>query len=193
MKIIFYEDSAQLEKLLFHTTCKNYIAIEYIGRKIQAISCVVDGRLTECNIIRFILYSCLAKKVMCEYANGLPRLWATFFGKKIESHIFGVLDRSDFHFASVHKCKIARRLFNKLYADEYIIYGSKNPTQDLIDEMRERFNSKVIVAARRDLKGFPKALAEPAWAVFIAQPWYELGNIANGKMQYYPTHTKVAR
>jgi hypothetical protein len=183
MEIIFYEDLAQLEKLLSHVPCKNYIAIKYIGKKIHSICRVIDGDWAECNVFYLILKSLLANKIVCEYANGLPRLWAAIFGKKLESHIFGILDRSDFAFASVHKIKIARKILNKLYADEYIIYGVKNPTQDLIDEIRLYFNSKAMVARRRDLSLHPKMGPEPTWAVYIAQPWRELGNITNEQIQ----------
>jgi hypothetical protein len=151
MTIIFYEDEAQLNKIIAHTNVRVYTKIFYKGRKI--ISCVaVDGKIeNKCGLLSAFLNSINSKSVICEYANAVPRVWATIFNLKIISLIFGVLERKDFDFERKNRLYCLKKIQNRLYADEYVVFGSNNPTVDLSNDIKRFYKSIVRSEVRKDL------------------------------------------
>jgi hypothetical protein len=183
MKIIFYEDESQLNKILAHTNEQIYTKILYTRRKI--ISCLeVDGKKeNKCSLLRVFLNSIKSKSVICEYANAVPRLWATVFNLKIISLIFGVLDRKDFDFERKNRFHCLRKMQNRLYADEYVVFGSHNPTVDLSNDIERFYKSIVRSEVRKDLPIQHYIPNKKIWVVYIAQPWKELGIEENERIQ----------
>jgi hypothetical protein len=182
--IIFYEDQAQLDKIICHNSLVSYIKVRYSGRLMLSVAIVFKENEHKCGVGYLILRSIFSRSLLCEYANGLPRLWATLFNLKIQSHIFGVLDYYDFDFNSVHKSKIKRKLFNRLYADEYIIYGYFNPTCDLLRPLSDYYKSNVVLMKRVDLKKIDQESRTTfPWALYVGQPWAEVGNYNNEETQ----------
>lgn len=184
MRIIFYEDQAQLEKLLSHTKICDYVKVLYSGKKIIRLTAVKNNSESRCGIFQLISISIKSNVLTCEYSNGIPRFWATLFQMRLQSQLFGVLDYFDFDFDRTYKTKSIRKLMNRLYADEYLIYGSHNPTRDLADEIRNRYKAKVVLKERLDIeKANQKASCQIPWSIYIGQPWLEVGNVNNDNIQ----------
>lgn len=182
--IVFYEDQAQLDKIICHNHLVSYIKVHYSGRLILSIISVLKNKERKCGIGLLIFKSIISKHLLCEYANGIPRVWAALFNLNLQSHIFGVLDYCDFDFNSVYRFKLKRKLLNRLYADEYIIYGDFNPTRDLLNPLTDYYKSNVKLMKRIDLQKIDKkAHAALTWALYVGQPWAEVGNYSNEEIQ----------
>jgi hypothetical protein len=176
MNVIFYEDDAQLQKILHHTNQQCYIKIRYKGRVIVHSSWVGENSEKRIGSFIAIIKSLKANTLMCEYANGLPRIWALLFGLKIESHIFGLLNKSNLSIEAEYWGSLRKKLRAKLYAEEYYIYGEHNPTNDLVQDICKIYKSNVGIRKRRDLpKIFNAKVARTNWAVYVGQPWSEIG------------------
>lgn len=177
MNVYFYEDDAQLQKMLHHTNELRYIKIRYKGRKILQLSCIENNSEKNIGLLIGIIKSLRSNILICEYANGLPRIWALLFGLKIESHIFGLLNKSNLSIKAEHWCFIQKKLRAKLYAEEYYIYGEHNPTIDLVHDIRKIYKSNVNLRQRNDLPKLSNTtVAKANWAVYVGQPWSEIGN-----------------
>jgi hypothetical protein len=182
--IVFYEDHAQLYKILHHNPLNSYIKVHYSGRRILSIAKISRGSESGCGFACLLLNSILSKYLLCEYANGLPRVWALLCNLRLHSHIFGDLSYRDFDFMSVHESTIKRKLFNRLYAEKYIIYGNSNPTQDLMGALSNYYKADVILRERTDIDKVKAYMhATFAWAVYIGQPWAEIGDTCNEQIQ----------
>ena len=182
--IIFYEDEAQLAKILAHNNLDHCLIVKYSGKTITRVDEYKNFAKTKSSVFRLMCFSFFAENVVCEYANSVPRIWASLFALNLESHIFGVLDFVDFSFQKIPRIKILRKIYSKLYADEYIIYGVFNPTIDLLPFLKEKYLSNVAVKSRNDLSFCFEGQKNSPWAVCIAQPWKELGLHDNEKIQH---------
>jgi hypothetical protein len=162
-----------------------FIWLFYKGRKI--ISCVaVDGNLeNKCGLLSAFLNSINSKSVICEYANAVPRVWATVFNLKIISLVFGVLDRKDFDFERRNGFHCLKKMQKRLYADEYVLFGSHNPTLDLSKDIERFYKSIVRSEVRKDLPIQHYIPNKKVWAVYIGQPWKELGIEENERIQKF--------
>lgn len=183
MKIIFYEDAGQLDKIKNHVDFQcNLFFVEYVGRKIKKIQYKEFGKSTKTVSYLFFILNIFKTKVMlCEYANAIPRLYSFFFFKKLESHIFGYLLRGNFDFDK--KINIFKKVFYRLYADKYYIYGSNNPTVILESEIKKYYLSEVEIKKRKDLEEIKNKSKKGDWVLFIGQPWRE-----NNYLKIYDAH-----
>lgn len=178
MEILFYEDDAQLEKILTHRFITIGYAVLYKGRTIFSIKSIRNSHVLELeSFISFVKDLFSIKLIICEYANLIPRLFALILNIKIESHIFGNIEKKDvLRFYSLTKeCGRFKRFLVPAYADFFYIYGEKNPTRDIGDILLSK-GLEVNFLPRLDLDKLKKInTGDVQWVLFIGQPWRELG------------------
>lgn len=169
--IVFFEDSAQFEKLK-----SNYLddtkslLIRYKGRRVHKFEIFENGFIHDINIlniyevIRLIIFS---KYLVVEYANFLPRAVAFLLCKPIISVLFGTLTKNNFK-----KYRFIPAKLQPLRADTYIIVGKYNQTKNITIFLKSFSN--VIFKSRVDIPDF-QGIPIKDYILFIGQSFDKEG------------------
>ena len=125
--ILFYQDEAQLSKILAHTSYTYDYLVHYKKKFFISIKKNnFDGSYAKKSVwelfFRSLFKHCI---IVCEFANFLPRVFALASLSQIESHVFGYMNKNTL------KCVLTKSFvpdfFKKIYCNQYsskyIIYG----------------------------------------------------------------------
>lgn len=162
--MIFYEDTAQLEKIMAHVEVDSSCPlIEYRGLKI--VSFTKESRRHTNHLWARLCWGLKNSNcIYSEFANFLPRLISTVSGLPLICAIFGWLPSH--YFEKPRRTNI--KLWNSQFADEYWIFGKHNKTHKTAALLRTF--ATVRSFERKDLSPLNGDKKNNA-TVFIGQAW----------------------
>ena len=182
MKAVFCEDRSFYIKVTSMDIADEMsdLFIFYSGRRVDYV--LFRGKRRSAFLSFFLVP--LSSFIICEYANFIPRLFSVFFLKRLESHVFGLLDIKDLSRRGGSGCFLSffRKIIIPLQADRYVFYTSSLcPNVDSLNcakvvcSDQKSYLRKVVNNIRKE--GLERKSEE--WFLWIGQPLLSHGFVSH--------------